>query len=336
MKILIIQTSFIGDVVLATGIAEKLHNSMPDAEIDFLVRKGNEGLFENHPWLKRILIWDKKNGKYKNLFRLLKQIRFTQYDKVINLQRFGASGFLTAFSGAKETRGFEKNPFSFMFNKSFPHIIGADANGKYEHEINRNHQLIADFTDGIAAKPRLYPSANDFEKVRQYKNTPYITIAPASVWFTKQYHVQKWIEFADEVTDQKIYLLGGKGDIGLCNDIISGSKNKNIEILAGKLSYLETTALMKDALMNYTNDSAPMHFASSVNAPIAAIFCSTIPQFGFGPLSDKSTIIQIREELSCRPCGLHGRKSCPQGHFKCAYDIKTQELVDLLRKPSSP
>jgi len=71
-KFLVIQTAFIGDVVLATGILEKLHLFYPDAEIDLLVRKGNEGLFSNHPFLYKLLIWDKKKNKYKNLFEILK------------------------------------------------------------------------------------------------------------------------------------------------------------------------------------------------------------------------------------------------------------------------
>ena len=317
-------------MVLATGIVEKLHSSFPDAEIDFLLRKGNEGLFERHPFLKRILIWNKKDGKYKNLLRLLKQIRTTGYDKVINLQRFGASGFLTAFSGAKEKRGFEKNPFSFFFTKSFPHDITSNKGEKYRHEMERNHSMIADFTDAKPMKPHLYPSEKDFEKVKDYISSSYITVAPASVWFTKQFPKEKWTEFLDNVVNEKVYMLGGKADVNLCSEIASKSQNKNIEILAGKLSYLETVALMKTAKMNYTNDSAPMHFASSVNAPVAAIFCSTIPEFGFGPLSDESYIIEDRENLICRPCGLHGRRNCPLGHFKCGYDIQIKELVDLL------
>ncbi len=67
MKFLVIQTAFIGDVVLATGMVEKLHRHFPGAQIDFLVRKGNEGLLQNHPYLNEVLIWDKKNGKLKNL-----------------------------------------------------------------------------------------------------------------------------------------------------------------------------------------------------------------------------------------------------------------------------
>ncbi|MEJ0079988.1 MAG: glycosyltransferase family 9 protein [Puia sp.] len=116
-KFLIIQTAFIGDVVLATVLIEKLHDYFPDAEIDFLLRKGNEQLLTGHPFLHEILIWDKKQDKQKNLLRMLKRIRRNKYDKVINVQRFFATGFLAAFSGAKETIGFDKNPLSFLFSK---------------------------------------------------------------------------------------------------------------------------------------------------------------------------------------------------------------------------
>ena len=79
--------------------------------------------------------------------------------------------------------------------------------------------------------------------------------------------------------------------------------------------------------MNFVNDSAPMHLASSVNAKTTAIFCSTVPEFGFGPLSDLSQVVEIKEKLKCRPCGLHGKKACPEGHFKCGFEIETKALT---------
>ena len=96
--------------------------------------------------------------------------------------------------------------------------------------------------------------------------------------------------------------------------------------LSGKLTFLQTAALMKDAKMNYVNDSAPMHIASSMNASVTAVYCSTIPEFGFGPLSDDSRIVQINKKLECRPCGLHGKKVCPKKHFDCAYGISANEV----------
>jgi len=81
--------------------------------------------------------------------------------------------------------------------------------------------------------------------------------------------------------------------------------------------------------MNYVNDSAPMHLASAVNAPVTAVFCSTVPAFGFGPLSDKSFIAEKKEKLYCRPCTLHGKKSCPEQHFKCAEDIQVENVFTI-------
>jgi heptosyltransferase-2 len=69
-----------------------------------------------------------------------------------------------------------------------------------------------------------------------------------------------------------------------------------------------------------------------VNAPVTAIFCSTVPAFGFTPLSDKSFIIETKEQLTCRPCGLHGKKACPLGHFKCGYGIETNSILETINK----
>jgi heptosyltransferase-2 len=113
----------------------------------------------------------------------------------------------------------------------------------------------------------------------------------------------------------------------MCDSIIASSKKKNVENLAGELSLLQTAALMKNANMNYANDSAAVHIASAMNAPITAVYCSTIPEFGFGPLSEKSFVVQVKEKLTCRPCGLHGKKSCPEKHFKCALTIDVDELL---------
>ncbi|HEY4205559.1 MAG TPA: glycosyltransferase family 9 protein [Puia sp.] len=325
-KILVIQTAFIGDVVLATGIIEKLHAYFPEAQIDFMLRKGNEGLLARHPFLHEVLIWDKKNEKLRNLFRMGKKIRKSRYDTVINVQRFAATGLLTIFSGASETIGFDKNPLSRWFTRRIPHVVSTSEAPL--HEIDRNQELIRHLTDGEPARPRLYPSAADYEQVEGYKKAPYITISPASVWFTKQYPREKWVSFIRKLPGAPaVYLLGGPGDKELCQYI--GGETGAVD-LSGQFSFLQSAALMRDAIMNYTNDSAPMHFASALNAPVTAVYCSTIPAFGFGPLSDKRYVVEVEEALTCRPCGLHGYRACPLGHFHCAHHIRDEQLLSTL------
>ena len=327
-KFLIIQTAFIGDVVLATGIVEKLHSFFPDAQIDFLLRKGNEGLLKDYPFLHNVRVWDKKNGKNKNLLRIIKEVRAEQYTHLINLQRFASSGLISFFSRAKYKAGFDKNPFSFCFTKKVKHTISEPYSTNPIHETDRNHLLIKDLTDENKMLPRLYPSQKDFEIIKPYQSKPYICIAPSSVWYTKQFPIDKWIELINELpNDHTIYLLGAPNDETIANEIIKHTTHTNVISLCGKLSFLQSAALMKAAVMNYANDSAPLHFASSVNAPITAVYCSTVPAFGFGPLSEKQKIVEIRERLSCRPCGLHGHNACPEGHFKCAKEIANEQLL---------
>jgi len=324
---LIIQTAFIGDVILATAVIEKLHEAYPEASIDFLLRKGNESLLTDHPYLRNIIIWDKKNGKIKNLLKLVSRVRSLKYDVVVNIHRFASSGLITAFSGAGVKIGFDKNPWAFVFTLKIKHNLDSGL-----HEIDRNQKLIESLTTGGRALPKLYPSLKDFESVSKYSVGRYLCIAPTSVWFTKQFPKNQWIDFIKKVVDtfDHIFLLGAPSDKSVCDFIKVEASSDRVINLAGELSFLESAALMKDAVMNFVNDSAPMHLASAMNAPVAAVYCSTVPSFGFGPLSDQSFRVQTNEKLSCRPCGLHGFKACPEGHFKCATTISTSSLQNCL------
>jgi heptosyltransferase-2 len=324
-QILLIQTAFIGDVILATVLIEKLKQYYPEAQIDFLLRKGNESLLQNHPKLREVIIWDKKQGKFKNLWNLTRQIRQKRYDLVVNVQRYASSGLLTMFSGGRIRVGFSANPMAWGFDRRIKHAFDGS------HEADRNLALISEWTDSKRIRPALYPSEVDFEQIRPYQTQPYICVAPTSVWFTKQWASEKWIDFLNQVpTTYKIYLIGAPTDLEACEHIAETSQHKNVKILAGKLSLLASAALMQGAVMTYVNDSAPLHLASSMNAPTCAVFCSTVPDFGYFPLSEQSTVIETKETLACRPCGIHGHRVCPEGHFDCAYTIDTKRLIDLL------
>ncbi len=326
-QILVIQTAFIGDVILATSLLETLHLGLPDAVIDIAVRKGNEALFHGHPFLRDVLAWDKKGSKYKSLFKLLRHIRKQRYDHVVNLQRYGATGLLTAFSGAGSTAGFDKNPFSFLFTHRYPHRFEEGV-----HETDRNYLLAGSITDAALQKPKLYPRGIDYRNISHLQEAPYYCIAPTSVWFTKQFPPGQWERLIGLLPSQHpVYLLGGPADAPTAEKLAGG--RANVSNLCGKLSLLESAALMEGALMNYVNDSAPMHLCSAVNAPVCAVYCSTIPGFGYGPLSDRSFVIQTPETLLCRPCGIHGHRTCPEGHFRCATGIDVSRIASLTAYP---
>jgi heptosyltransferase II len=325
-RILVIQTAFIGDVILATAVLEKIHAHYPGAAIDFLVRKGNESLFTRHPFIRKILVRDKKQGKLKSLWQTLRAVRKAKYDLVVNLHRFASSGIIAGFSGARHICGFDKNPYAWRYHHKVPHIISKVPGSP--HELERNQSLIAHLTDPIPAAPRLYPSEADYAAVRQ--TIPYICVAPTSVWFTKQWPAEKWIAMIKEVDPQlTVYLLGAPEDQAACEAIAQACEHQNVRNMAGKLTLLQSAALMKGAKMNFVNDSAPMHLATAMDAPVTAVYCSTVPEFGFGPRSTESHVVQTHLELECKPCGLHGYKACPLGHFRCS-EIELDRLLQRL------
>ena len=352
---LLIQTAFIGDVILMTALVEHLHQTEPRTPVDVLVRRGNEGLLAGHPHVRHVLVWDKKHRKYAALWELLHQVRAMRYGRVVTLQRFASTGFLTAFSRAPERVGFAKNPLSRFFTRRVPHAIGDGT-----HEVERNLQLLTEElkTGGrrqpmrneelrssgnssfliphsslsAAPKPRLYPSAVDEAAAASYAVAgPYVCMAPTSVWFTKQYPEAKWLELLAALpAGLRVYLLGGPPDVTACERLAAASGRSNVASLAGKMGLLASAALMRGAEMNYVNDSAPLHLCSAVGAPVTAIFCSTVPEFGFGPLSPVSFVVQTTEPLACKPCGLHGHGACPLGHFRCAHTIEVGQLLQTM------
>ncbi|MFT4600721.1 MAG: ADP-heptose:LPS heptosyltransferase, partial [Arenicella sp.] len=279
--------------------------------------KGNESVLQDNPHLRSVLIWDKKSDKYKNLKILAKRIKGENYGVLLNLQRFASSGYLSWKSKAKLIVGFKKNPLSFSYHKKIAHEIG---NGR--HEIERNHDLLSAIGDFELSKPRLYPSQKQMDKIDEIGlPDDYVVMAPASVWETKRLPKLKWVELLNQLKDVKVFLIGSPSDEYYLSDIGRSSDHKNWVCSAGSQSLLESAYVISKASMTYVNDSAPLHLASAMNATVTAFFCSTIPEFGFGPLSDDSTTVEITEKLDCRPCGLHGKSSCPKGHFKCGEEI---------------
>lgn len=321
-KILIIQTAFIGDAILATSLVESIHAAYNGlCEINIVVRKGNESLLQNNPKLSAVFVWDKKEKKYRHLLQLIKTLRQHKYSAVYNLQRFGSTGFITWRMRSELKAGYASNPFAFSYNRKKKHILDG------RHEVERNFELVReDLPAGsLLIKPKLYPSKTDRNFVAEnvVLTGEYIVLAPASVWYTKQWPLHKWVEFINTVdSNLNVYIIGAPSDQALINEIIEKSDHQNVKNYAGVFNLLQSAYLMQSAKRVFVNDSAPLHLASAVNAPVTAFFCSTVPTFGFGPLSDDQIIAQTPIKLDCRPCGLHGYKACPKGHFKCAEFIE--------------
>lgn len=322
-KVLIIQTAFLGDVVLSTSMLEKIRIESPETQVDMLVRKGNESILKAypHPNLRHVYVYD-KSKKWASWWSLRKQLARESYDQVFVVQRFFGMGLLSICIGAKRVIGFAKNPLAWFFQERVEHDFG---NGL--HETERNSGLLASWVGKTTYNP--YLQVHDDSLPEGLKKNQYICISPGSVWETKRLPISKWIEFIQLLPlDQPIVLMGSPNERDLSDQIEAAfeGQGRNIKNETGNHSLLGSTCIYEQCLMAFVNDSGPMHLCSAVNTPTVALFCSTVPAFGFGPLSDWKRVIEVKEKLACRPCGDHGKKNCPLGHFACGNQIEAKEM----------
>ncbi len=336
-RILIIQTAFLGDVILSTPLIKALRELFPDSFISYLLIPETKKVLENNPYLNEILVYDKRNKKGPiQFFRMVGKIKERGYDLAVIPHRSIRSALLSYLSNISQRIGFDNSVGSFLFANKVHYV-------KNVHEIERNLLLLSDFDyHPINVNPELFPSSDDYSYARNLlhdsdirEDEKIVGIAPGSVWATKRWLPERFAEVADLLQQKsgvKVVFLGSEEDEKLCKRIAGQMKTQSV-ILAGKTDILQSAAIISLCRVILSNDSAPVHIASAMKRPVVAIFGSTIPEFGFAPYGEGHLIVQ--KKMECRPCGIHGKQKCPQKHFNCMKEITTEEVfkavVSILR-----
>lgn len=328
IRILVIHTAFIGDIVLSTPMLRKLKDVYPESDITYVTTPAGASILRNNPNISEIIEYDKR-GKHKGIrgiYQLGKRLKYENFNLVITPHRYLRSSVLSWLTGSPIRRGYENAEGAFFYTEKIKY-------DKTKHEVEKLLSFIPKDTKK-RYEIELYPNERDVkvidEMLKGTEDKKLVVIAPGSKWFTKRWP----LEYFNVVLEQ----LKSREDI--VTAVIGGAEEKifnvvtggNIIDLRGKTTLLELAELIRRAELILTNDSSPIHIASAwENVKILAIFGPTVKELGFFPWSKNSVIFQ-REGLECRPCSLHGGDSCPKKHFKCMMDIKPEEVLDVIIK----
>jgi heptosyltransferase-2 len=343
MKILIVQTAFIGDVILTTPLVRAVSEFFKNSEIHFLTIPSSKNILENNPDIKKIIIYDKKNKDRGviNFFKFVGILKKEKYDIAIVPHRSLRSALLVFLSGIKRRIGFSRSAGWFLFSDRVKYLRDG------RHEVKRNLNLLNPFNSIIAKtdigidntanfdenkfRPEVFPTDEDKKNVDVYLQNLFskviISIAPGSVWATKRWLKERFAEVAKKLIKENnfaVVLIGGKEDFNLCEEIISLSGCDMLN-LSGKLTLRESAEVIKRSELLITNDSAPLHLASAIGTKTIAIFGPTVQKFGFFPYNANSKVIEMNN-LHCRPCSIHGGNKCPIGTFECMKGITADKV----------
>lgn len=323
IRILIIHTAFIGDIVLSTPLIKKLRDTYPKAEITYLTTPVGASILRNNPHLNHIIEYDKR-GEYKGIkgfWAIAKKLKMEAYNLVITPHRYLRSTFLTFLTGAPIRRGYDSAAASFLYNERVHY-------DKSKHEVEKLLSFVPK-DEGKRYEIEIFPTELEVEKVDKLlkkRREKVVVVAPGSKWFTKKWPLEYFnrvIKELEKREDTTVVVVGGKEEMFFNMPLA----NTTID-LRGKTTLLELAEVIRRADTVLTNDSSPIHIASAFpNVRILALFGPTVEKFGFFPWSKNSEVFQV-EGLECRPCSIHGGDSCPKKHFKCMLDIKPEMVLE--------
>ncbi len=306
---------------MSTPIFKGLDEIWPTAKIDALVIPETAAALSNNPFINKVHQFDKrkKSKKYLRLISLVAELRKDKYDLAISIQSSYTSSFIMYLSGIRQRVG-------YLGQKHLNHKIEVNRD---LHIRDRVLQLISEFGNKrLNNETEVYPSQLDFNiaetLLKDSSSSKRMAIAPGSVWATKKWPESHFIELIKKCKNYTVFLIGGLGDSKLNESIKKRCDQANITNLAGKLSILESCALIKEMDLVVCNDSAPLHMANAVNTPVFAFFGPTVKKFGCYPYRENDKILEL--ELDCRPCAKHGGNKCPLGHHNCMTQLKPDDV----------
>lgn len=337
MNILVIQTAFLGDVLLTLPTIQALRSAYPDAGLDVMVTPLAAGLLEAHPGIREVIPFDKR-GKQKGIRALLalgKDLRARRYDLVMSPHKSLRTGILVQMSGAEQRIGFSDSAVRSVFTRT----VAFDPK---LHEIDRNLRLLS--TIGVpysnTARPELHPPEKDVREVRELlrsrgvQTEALIGIAPGSVWYTKRWPSSAFAELvrALESAGWTCALVGAEEDRPACDEILKRAGTRRAFSVAGEFRLLQSAVLIGMCRFLVSNDSAPMHIGVAMGTAVVAIFGPTLPSFGFAPRGERDRVFETHG-LTCRPCSQHGGDACPVRTFDCMHRILPESIAGFIGRP---
>ncbi|MBI4368705.1 MAG: glycosyltransferase family 9 protein [Elusimicrobia bacterium] len=326
-RFVVLQTAFLGDAVLILPLMREIKRRLEPKELAIVTRPEHAAVFAREGFR---VIEDDKHGRHRGLsgfWAMTRLLRQEHFDLAVVAHRSLRSALMAYLAGIPYRIGFSNSAGRFLLSKIVPFIWP-------EHDSERNLRLISALPQRALAPISAdrshfeirFEAAHAREAMARWSEFGLdpekdfiVGMAPGSKWATKRWFPERFIELAQMFQERKpqcrIVLIGGSEDQALCHGIAvqigAGAVN-----LAGRFRLGELPALMRGLKLFVTNDSGPMHIANASGVPVVAVFGPTVRGFGFFPKGPRSRVVEI-DDLSCRPCSLHGGRICPRGHFLC-------------------
>jgi heptosyltransferase-2 len=331
MPSVILQTSFLGDLVLTTPLIRAVARR-DGAPATVVCTPASAPLLAGNPDVGRVVTYDKRRADrgVAGLRRVAAALR--GHAVAYCVQGSWRTALLPRLAGIPAVVGMSTSQGRLLYTRRVPTPVdGTHAAHKIWRLAQGDPRAVPTDDD---LRPRLHPGPAERAAVDAlltgagWDAGPFIALAPGSNWRTK-----RWPGFdalAARLGARRVAVVGGADDAPLAAALAAARPAHPTLDACGRLSLLASAELIRRADALVTNDSSPLHLASAMGTPTVAVFGPTVLTFGFGPLAPRRAVVEHPGPLDCRPCDAHGPRTCPLGHWRCMREVSVDAVATAL------
>lgn len=315
-KVLIIRCGAIGDVLHTSEVYRSIKRTYPNCKIHYLTTDIPAKMISADRDIDKIITVEKV--KYKDLFKILPELKNEKYDVIINLQPSFKLRLLTLLSGAKKTLNYDKN-LDIHAVLNFYETAGNEIKGlSFKNEL------------------KLYIPPSIIESVKMAiptdKKFVVMTTQAGPVREGKKWRVEKFKELALKIVekyDVAVILTGTAGD----REYVKPFEGLSPQIfnLAGRFDILESAGMFSLAEYMIGADTGPLHIASATGKPICIGLYGAMAIHRTGIVGEKHHSVKS-SQLGCIPCQKRFCKLRNGEYSPCMDNISPDDIMKLIEE----
>lgn len=307
-RFLVIRLSSIGDIVHTLPAVCALAHAHPEAEITWLVERQFAGLLQGNPYVRRVLRLDTLGfrrqftspGAWNQLWQDAQSVRQAKVDVALDFQGLLKTGFIAAWSGARERAGFAlpwlREKGARLFYNSAANVPGNC------HVIEANLKLASRF--GAQKGPYEFPlpcSREDNEYAGAQTSgwrEGFVVVNPGGGWISKRWPPERYSQLLRRIEAERHFgmaLTGSPSEEGMISEILKMAGVHQARYVPSTLG--QYIAIVRRAALMIGGDTGPLHLAAAAGAPIVAIYGPTHPARN-GPFSPLDISLYSGEPVS--------------------------------------
>lgn len=328
-KVLIIRFSSFGDIVQCTSVIDLIRQHSPEAQVDWVTRIEFVNLVKLNHNVNQVWGFDRKLGLW-GLIKFALELKKQKYTHVYDAHNNVRSSILKLFL---------YNPFvqkPYWITRSKNRIKRLLLFTFRINLLDKPFRSMKSFRDPLLAWGLVPDGANKvvtwdypvetLQKTKVYVEKTKIVLVPSAAWEMKRWPVEHFQKLIQIMPKHEFIILGGKEDT-FCEDIKAVAPER-VENLAGKLSLVESCALVSQSKIVISADTGLLHVADVMGISGLSLMGPTA--FGF---TTGKQIKTMEVDLACRPCTKDGRGKCSQDVYKkCLVNITPDHVKSEILK----